>query len=224
MLLNLIVVVVLVLSGVFMAGISRLVASDWHRRYQVRQDKVHKIGEADHRRSQIINSIVSTGMVFAAINLLHGALFVDAARPPWRMIAEGAGILALYDIGYYFLHRFGFHGWSVGNRIHAVHHRIRTPYTKDALYIHPAETACGVGLLLVCTWAVGPVSVWSFGGVFLVYSLLNIFIHSAFHLPFFPFRWLSTFPAHHDVHHASMKGGYYGSITPIWDMLFRTAR
>jgi sterol desaturase/sphingolipid hydroxylase (fatty acid hydroxylase superfamily) len=222
--LNLILVVVLALSGVFMVALSRLVASDWHRRYQVRQDRGHKIPGAEHRRMRVLSSIVSTAMVLALPNLFHDALFVDAARPLWRMAFEVVGILALYDVGYYLLHRFVLHAWSPGSRVHAVHHRIRTPYVMDSLYVHPSETALGVGLLLGCTWVVGPVSVFSFGVTFLVYSLLNLFIHSAFHLPFFPFRGLSSLSAHHDAHHASMKGGYYGSITPLWDILFRTAR
>jgi len=66
--------------------------------------------------------------------------------------------------------------------------------------------------------------VWSFGAAFLVYSVLNVFVHSAFHLPFFPFRWLSSLSAHHDAHHSSMKGGYYASLSPLWDWVFRTAR
>jgi sterol desaturase/sphingolipid hydroxylase (fatty acid hydroxylase superfamily) len=224
MLLNAILIVVLSISGVFLAGISAFVDGAFHRRHKVRDDRAAKVTPEDHRKSQVLNSIASTGLVFAVTNLAHGALFVDEVRPAWRMAAEIAGILLMYDLGYYLLHRFAFHTWSVGSRIHAVHHRIRTPYARDSLYIHPAETIAGVGLLLLCTWAVGPISVWSFGGVFLIYSLLNIFIHSAFHLPFFPFRWLSALPAHHDAHHTSMKGGYYASITPIWDLVFRTAR
>jgi sterol desaturase/sphingolipid hydroxylase (fatty acid hydroxylase superfamily) len=224
MLLNGIIVAVLALSGLFLAGISALVNSDLLRRHKVRPDRQHHIAPETHLRSRIINSIASTGMVFAGCNLLHHVLFVDALRPLWRMSLEAAGILAAYDLGYYLMHRFAGHAWSPGSRIHAVHHRIRTPYARDSLYIHPVETLAGIGMLLLSTFVVGPVSVWSFGAAFLVYSLLNVFIHSAFHLPFFPFRWLSALSAHHDAHHTSMKGGYYASITPLWDVLFRTAR
>ncbi|HEY8088744.1 MAG TPA: sterol desaturase family protein, partial [Polyangiaceae bacterium] len=56
---------------------------------------------------------------------------------------------------------------------------------------------------------------------FLVYSLLNIWIHSAVDLPGLP---LSALVRHHDVHHETMKSGYYASITPIWDVLLGTAR
>ena len=109
-------------------------------------------------------------------------------------------------------------------RMHAVHHRVRTPFARDSLYVHPLETAGGVGLLLVSVAAVGPVTVPGFGLAFLVYSLLNVFIHSAFHVPHPVFAPLNAMARNHDTHHASMRGGYYGSITPVWDLLFRTAR
>lgn len=224
MLRNLIVLSVLALSGVFLSGISWFVASPVHGRYKVRQDRPSKITEPAHRRSAIVNSIVSTGTIFVAINAVPGALFSGAPRAPWRIAVEVAGILLAYDLGYYLMHRFAFHAWSFGSRIHAVHHRIRTPYARDSLYIHPIETLCGVTLLMACTWAVGPVGIWSFAIALLVYSVLNLLIHSALHLPFFPFHWASALASHHDVHHSSMKGGYYASITPLWDFVFRTAR
>jgi sterol desaturase/sphingolipid hydroxylase (fatty acid hydroxylase superfamily) len=188
----------------------------------VRKDKSHRVTPGEHRRSFVANSAVSTVMLFAVTNVGHGAMFVDDVRPVPRMALEAAAILALYDLGYYLLHRFVFHAWTPGARIHAVHHRIRTPYTKDSLYIHPLETFLGLGLFLLCTWVVGAVSVWSFAAAFIVYSLLNVFIHSAFHWPGMPI--LSAMSHHHDLHHATMKGGYYASITPLWDIVFGTAR
>src|SRR4051812_13973793 len=124
MLLNAILVVVLALTGVFLAGISRLVEGDHHRRHKARQDLKHKVTEAAHRKSAVANSIASTGLLFLVTNLLHGALFVDTVRPLWRMAAEATGMLLAYDLGYYVLHRFAFHAWPAGSRIHAVHHRI----------------------------------------------------------------------------------------------------
>jgi len=219
-----ILLVCMTISGIAMGGLSALARSEWMRKYQERSDKVSKIPEKEHQLSVVTNSAVSTVMVFGVAWLAHDALFVAEARHPLRMALEAIGILALYDFGYYVLHRFVFHEWKVGRRIHAVHHRIRTPYAIDSLYIHPVETILGLGLLLVCTWIVGPVSVYSFGVCFLVYSVWNVFIHSAFHLPFFPFRGLTAMVDHHDVHHSSMKGGYYASITPVFDILFGTAK
>ena len=49
-----------------------------------------------------------------------------------------------------------------------------------------------------------------------------MFIHSAIDLQTFPFRTLTSLVRHHDIHHDSMKAGYYASITPLWDVIFRT--
>ena len=169
-----------------------------------------------------VNSVVSVGLVFGLIFVLHDQLISADPATAQRLILEPLAILVLYDFGYYVLHRFAFHEWKPGRKIHSVHHKIRTPYAQDSVYIHPVETMLGVGLLMACTLIVGPVSVYSFGVCFFVYSVLNIFIHSAFDLPFFPFRWISSLSRNHDAHHRSMNGGYYASLTPLWDVVFGT--
>jgi sterol desaturase/sphingolipid hydroxylase (fatty acid hydroxylase superfamily) len=222
--LNATIVAVLAVSGLFMSAMSALVDSAFVRAHRTREDKVARIPDG-HRNLMVVSSaVVSTGLIFAAANLATAAYFTPTMPPAWRIVVDGLAILALYDLGYYLLHRFVLHEWSWGSRIHAVHHRIRTPFTRDSLYVHPLETAAGVSLLLGCTWLVGPVHVWTFAWAFFIYSTLNIFIHSAFDLPWAPFRWIARLAANHDVHHASMKGGFYGSITPVWDRLFGTAR
>ena len=222
--LNLLLGAVLGLAGLFMSFLGWLVESPWLRRHHTRDDKVAKIPDG-HRTSMVVgSSIVSTGTVLGLLNLLPATFLATGPASLPRIVFEGLAILLTYDLGYYLLHRFVLHEWTWGSRIHAIHHRIRTPFTRDSLYVHPLETAAGVGLLMCCTWLVGPVHPWSFGWAFLLYSTLNVFIHSAFYLPQVPFRWLSRLAANHDVHHASMKGGYYASITPLWDIVFRTNR
>ncbi len=222
--LAIILVSVLAISGVFMRAIAAFAGSAFARRQRVRVDRPARVDPAAHRRSVVVNSAVSTGLLFAVTLPLQSRLFVAAPLATLRTLYEACLILALYDFGYYLLHRFAFHAWSVGSRIHAVHHSIRTPYTVDSLYIHPAETVAGFGLFLACTVLVGPVGVWSFALAFLAYSLLNLLIHSALDLRVFPFKTLTALVRHHDVHHESMKAGYYASITPLWDIVFRTAR
>lgn len=216
--------VVLSLSGVFMGAIGAFATSAYVSRHRTRVDRPTRIDASAHLKSRVINSIVSTGMVVAVTLGFGSRLFATAPVSALRTVAEAAAILALYDLGYYFLHRFAFHSWSVGRRVHSVHHSIRTPYANDSLYIHPAETAAGVGLFLGCAALIGPVGLASFGLAFLAYSVLNLYIHSSVELPFFPFNILSGLVRHHDIHHESMKSGYYASITPIWDVIFRTAR
>jgi sterol desaturase/sphingolipid hydroxylase (fatty acid hydroxylase superfamily) len=218
---------VLAITGVFMRVFRALAVSDVVRRHRTRVDRPARIDPAAYRRSAAVNSVVSTGMVFAVTLGFATRLFAFQPAGALRCLAEAAAILAVYDLGYYFMHRFAFHGWVVGRRIHAVHHAVRSPYTRDSLWIHPAETVAGVGLFLVSTalvaW-IAPLSPWAFGVAFLVYSVLNLFNHSGIDVPSFPFGWLCALVRHHDVHHESMKSGYYATITPLWDVVFGTAR
>ena len=46
--------------------------------------------------------------------------------PWWRYIVDVVAVLALYDLTYYGVHRFLFHG-KLLRQIHALHHQARTP-------------------------------------------------------------------------------------------------
>jgi len=218
------IVAVLVLSGLFIPPLTALAASAMARRHRRRLDRPSPVAPGAHRRSVIVNSLLSAGLFLTIPVAFQSRFFTTAAVGFWRALGEAAAILLVYDFVYYLYHRFALHEWTTGRRIHAVHHSIRTPYTGDSLYIHPLETLGGVSLFLGSIALVGPVGLWSFALAFLIYSTENLFIHSGLDLPFFPFNALTALVRHHDVHHDSMKSGYYASITPIWDIVFRTAR
>lgn len=220
----LVIVGVLTASGLFMQALRILAVSELARKHRRRQDRPSRVTPAEHRRSVIINSVLPA-TIFLTVPIAFQSRFVTMAPAgAWRVLGEATLILLVNDFVYYFLHRFGFHGWSVGRRIHSMHHTIRTPYVLDALYVHPVETAGGVLGFLLSAALVGPVGLWSFGLAFLVYSLENLFIHSGIDLPFFPFNFFMGLVRNHERHHESMKGGYYASTTPIWDIVFRTTR
>lgn len=216
--------IVLPITGV---GMMLLVASyDWPAvaRHRTREELPRKIDAAEHSRAVTINSLLSTAMFLAATFGAFDLLLYTGALSVGRALFEVATVLLLYDFLYYLLHRYVFHAWEVGARWHRFHHRIRSPRTKDSLYVHPMETFLGVATMLLSITALGLVGgmhVLSFALAFLIYSLLNLFVHSAIRLPWLP---LSALSRHHDAHHASMRGGYYASITPIWDLVFGTAR
>jgi sterol desaturase/sphingolipid hydroxylase (fatty acid hydroxylase superfamily) len=219
----LIVAIVMGLNGLVMVSLSVLGGSALMERHRVREDKARRVPSKEHARNRAINSLVSTVQIFGACYLLKDQLFVYADQSVGRVLLEAGLMLALYDFGYYLLHRFMFHQWSVGKKMHGVHHRIRTPYVNDSLFIHPMETVLGLSLFLGCVLLIGPVHPYAFALGFFVYSVWNLLIHSAFHLPFFPFKAVSVIVTHHDVHHQSMKAGYYSSLTPTFDVLFGTA-
>ena len=219
----LVVLIVMILNGGILAGLAWLGKSSLMEKHRTRKDWPRKVPDDEHVRNRTINSIVSTAMIFGTCFALHDFLFIEVSQSFGAIIVQTILILALYDFGYYFLHRYAFHEWTVGRRWHGVHHRIRSPYVTDSLFIHPIETMLGLGLFFLCVLIVGPVSVYAFGVAFFVYSAWNLFIHSAFDLPFFPFKAMSSLVTHHDLHHRSMKAGYYASLTPICDFVFGTA-
>jgi sterol desaturase/sphingolipid hydroxylase (fatty acid hydroxylase superfamily) len=215
--------IVLALSGTLMIGLTliyRMPVTDNHR---IREEPVKTPKGPDFWRTAIINSVLSITMVYASVYLLYAFLFYEEAASPWRMLLEGIGILITYDFAYYLVHRYPFHQWRLLRRVHAVHHTVRYPSAYDSLYMHPLENAIGLALLMLCTLLVGPVSIYSFAGVFLVYSLLNILNHAGLDLQFFPFRTITHLSRKHDRHHVSMRSGNFASITPLFDLLFGTA-
>lgn len=219
----LILAIVLLLNGAVMTGLEFLCRSAYMEKHRERKDFPRRVPAARHARSRIINSVVSTGLLFGLCFVLHDQLFTHHSHGAGTVVLQVAGMLALYDLSYYVLHRFIFHSFGPGKKIHGVHHRILSPFVQDSLYIHPAETVLGLLLFIFCAWMVGPLSVYAFGIGFFIYSAWNLFIHSAFHLPFFPFKFVSSLVSHHDLHHRSMKSGNYASLTPMYDILFGTA-
>ncbi|MBC7171741.1 MAG: sterol desaturase family protein [Polyangiaceae bacterium] len=100
-----------------------------------------------------------------------------------------------------------------------MHHVAKHPIAIDSLYLHPVENFLGLALLHICVWAVGPVSLYAYGGLLFVYTQLNIIVHAGLDLP----GPLGHIARKHDKHHASMRAGNYASITPLPDLIFGTA-
>ncbi len=215
---------VFAMSGVLMFATAKAYNHPRLRAFRVHHDRGCKVVGGRLYRKVFANMALSAGLVYAMVFGLHAWLIDDSGHSSWgRSLVDFVFILGLYDGLYYLMHRFLFHEWKVLRRVHAVHHVVRHPTAPDSLYLHPVENVCGLGLLVLCTWIVGPVSPATFGCVFAVYSFLNIMIHTGMNLPFFGFRILGFMARKHDTHHTSMKGGNYASITPLCDVLFGTA-
>ncbi len=215
--------IVLALSGTLMIGLTLIYRMPVTENHRIREEPVKTPKGPDFWRTAIVNSVLSITMVYGSVYLLYAFLFYEEAASPWRMLLEGVGILITYDFAYYLVHRYPFHQWEMLKRVHAVHHTVRYPTAYDSLYMHPLENVIGVVLLMLCTFLVGPVSIYSFAGVFVIYSSLNILNHAGLDLPFFPFRTITALAQKHDKHHVSMRSGNYASITPLFDLLFGTA-
>lgn len=210
---------VFALAGLFMKVIDLLARSSFVQARRFRTDRAASVSPEQHDRTSMVNSLLSTALFFGV--LLPFRDFMFGPQPGWLgTLGQVVAVLLAYDFVYYLYHRFVLHEWTVGRRIHAVHHAIRTPYAKDSMYIHPAETVGGLVIFFGALALVKPGLV-SFGIVFALHSLLNILIHAGVGMKG-KFASVTALVRHHDIHHANMKAGYYGSITPIWDLLFGT--
>lgn len=213
-------------SGLIMMFLTAIYRSPRATTPKLREPKHRPFDEAAFRRNFSTNSAVSLGTVFAASFVCYPTFFTTSSTSLLRIVWEGVAVLLIYDFLYYFLHRYLFHEWKVLRRVHAVHHVVRTPSAAESLYLHPLEMFLGVALLWVSTGILvaiaGPLSVYSFAWLFVVYSILNVVIHSGLELPSFPFAPINYLAERHQRHHLSMNAGNYASITPIFDLLFRT--
>lgn len=215
--------VVLLLSGVLL--LATKLAYHWPRLASARihPEPGRKLRGARLYPRVFGNMLPSGAAVFGLVYATHPWLIAEGEASLGRLVFDATLVLLLYDFLYYWMHRVAFHQWGPLRKVHVVHHAVRHPHAVDSLYLHPVETLLGLALLVTCCLVVGPVHGATFTVTFAVYSFLNILVHSGLDLPFFPFRALSFLARKHDVHHTSMKGGNYASLTPIFDRLFGTA-
>jgi sterol desaturase/sphingolipid hydroxylase (fatty acid hydroxylase superfamily) len=214
------------LTGAFMAALAAVARSPFGEAHRLRKAKGHGISREKFLPTAVFNSVLSVALVFGLAFALEDRLFHSGPVSAMRCLVEGVAILALYDFFYYLLHRYPLHEWRTLRWVHVVHHAAKNPTALDSLYLHPIENLLGLGLLWACAGAVrlaaGPVSTWSFGWVFLVYSLLNVLVHAGLDVKAGPLRLLSYLAERHTKHHVGMQGKNYASVTPIWDVIFGT--
>jgi len=170
-----------------------------------------------------LNGLVSLAMVYAAVLLGYDLWFVDSGFEWFSVLWQSVAVLGLYDLFYYFLHRSA-HRRRKLMKVHGVHHQALYPSARESLWIHPLETVAGIGLLLSCTWLVGPVNIYAFACLFLVYTSSNLLIHSGITFPgSHPFRVFNTIAKQHYGHHMLNMKRNYAPLTTIWDRLFGTS-
>jgi sterol desaturase/sphingolipid hydroxylase (fatty acid hydroxylase superfamily) len=214
------------LSGLLMVVMTLAYHSAYGRERRIRDGQHGSANAKGFVGNAAVTSVLSVALVYGLTWALHPFIFHEAATSGGRVVWEGAAILLLYDFLYYLVHRYPFHEWRMLRRVHAVHHVVRNPSAIDSLYLHPVETFLGLALLWACAGGLslvtGPVSVYSFAWAFLVYSTLNVVVHSGLELRVFPLNLITRLATRHDTHHVNMKGKNFASVTPIWDRVFGT--
>lgn len=216
-------IVVLACSGVLMLVAALAYRSAALAAFRLPDDHTRKVFGMRLYGRVFANMAFSAGLVFAMAYGAYDLLITEAPASAFAMLARAVAILLVYDFLYYLMHRFAFHQWTWLKRVHTVHHMVRHPNAVDSLFLHPVETFLGLFLLMCCTAMFGPVTPATFGCIFAVYSFLNILVHCGMDIPVFGLRTIGFLARKHDLHHTSMRGGNFASITPFWDRLFGTA-
>lgn len=225
MLLYFLVTLVLLSSGLLMGLLALLYRSPWGRARRIREAPA-KIDDAQFRRNVASNSLLALVLCYASTYVVDVLVLDSAAVSLRQWFGQTVAILMLFDFSYYWTHRYPFHKWSVLRRVHAVHHRVRSPNAMDSLYLHPIEGVLGLTLffasVLVIGYVLGSVNIYAFAAALWVYSVLNIIVHCGLDLKAFPLSIISFLARRHDEHHRHMRAKNYASVSPLPDLLFGT--
>lgn len=215
--------VVLATSGLLMVVLHFLYASPATDAAKIYPKKPKRLGWARLARNVVPNSAFSGALTVAATLGLRTWLVDELGDPTaLEVVADVFATLLLYDFLYYFMHRYLFHEWKLLRAVHVVHHTNKQPTSFESLYLHPVENAMGLGLLMICTLIIGPVSLPAFAVILAVYSFLNLVIHSGLDFDRPGLRAFGYMARKHARHHSSMRAGNYASITPLPDLIFDT--
>jgi sterol desaturase/sphingolipid hydroxylase (fatty acid hydroxylase superfamily) len=145
-------------------------------------------------------------------------IFVDlAGLSRLHLVVAGVAAWTLLE---YLVHRFVFHRFSVGQRLHQLHHDHPSDPEAERSSLSTPLIALPIGCLLVAIAGVEDGSA-IFAGLLLGY-LAFIAVHYAVHRwPVEPNSWLYTAKMRHLTHHR-FENCNYGVTTLFWDIVFRT--
>src|SRR5260221_522670 len=128
--------------------------------------------------------------------------------------------LAAWTLLEYLVHRFVFHLYSVGRRLHQLHHDHPNDPDSERSSLSTPLLALPIGCLLIGAAGVEDGSA-IFAGLLSGY-LVFIFVHYAVHRwPIEPNSWLYSAKLRHLTHHR-LENCNYGVTTIFWDIVFRT--
>ena len=191
-------------------------------KYRIMDERPMKVAKKTQILVMGFNLVFSVGVTFGTLYLLADRLMTTVETPVWLIALQAVGVLVVYDFIYYGAHRL-MHNKKLMRYVHGVHHRARYPSALESLYLSPIETFVGLALLVLATLLVGPVHVYALAAAFFVYSTMNIMVHSGLLFPnplMKPFNALAKKHFHHHWDHFDKN---FSSLTPLPDLLFRSA-
>ena len=163
-------------------------------------------------RSWLTNNLIMFALVVAGWPLLAGSGVHTGTLVWWEPLWQLPLFLYVDDFLYYWMHRAFHHGWLF-KRIHAVHHRVPTPWAITAHYMHPVEFVATGTLMLL-----GPIVL----GAHIVTVYLWIAFrqweaaegHCGYSFPWSPSKLIPFYGGveYHDYHHSKTFGNYSGFL------------
>lgn len=187
----------------------------------------------DEQAKKYHHRVKSSKQIGFAINLFFYVAilpFIASMAPQsiWKILIDVVLILMVYDLFYYLVHRFLFHGQGYFRRVHAVHHQARSRVSSiDSHLLHPMEIFIGIALYfltisLLALLGLAPFHVASIIISTVVYVELNQLNHCRIDLQGFPYRLINWIAMKHDAHHINMHKGNFATITLLYDKMFGT--
>ena len=140
--------------------------------------------------------------------------------------AQFVFLVFLDDAYFYFLHRSFHRKPYLYKKIHHIHHRAKSPFPLEYLYVHPLEwmlraVAIPVGLCTIFLLN-GSISVHAFWAFAFWFNIHEIDIHSGLRSSLGHLIPYYCTTEHHDRHHMKGRGNFASTFT-IWDRLLKTA-
>ena len=173
-------------------------------------------------RQWLVNNALLTTLVMASWPLLRLSGVHAGPWPPlWSIALQVVVFIYLDDFLFYWLHR-ALHTQGLYRRIHAVHHRLTTPWAIGAHYMHPVEFIL-TGTLTI----VGPILAGSHIVVLWILVAFRQWIaaegHCGYRIPWNPSHLFPGYGGNefHDFHHSRFTGNYSGFLGYV-DRIFGT--
>ncbi len=216
------IVAILMADGALLSFLAFAYHAKRFEPYRISMKESMKVPGMERLGNIAFIAVMSLLAVFGLTFGVYHHAFYDHPVGALRVAYEILAILLVYDFAYYWLHR-AMHTKKLMRWVHGRHHEVHNPTAMESFYLTPAELFAGLGLLLACTWLIGPVSIYSFAAVFFIHTTLNITVHSGLlskRLILWPIDHLTN---KHYIHHAGNYDNNFASLTPFWDMLFRTS-
>ena len=223
----------LVSMGVFAVLAGLLTAYAWRdppalRVYRIQRGRVTGSGAMVKRAIFIwlANNLILFVLVALAWPLLRHTGVHAGPLPAWWIIAlQLLAFIYVDDFLYYFMHRAMHRSPVMWRRVHAWHHRTKTPWAICAHDMHPLEFVATATLMLTLPVLIGAhvAVIWIWIAVRQIEAAEG---HCGYDFPIALNRLIpfSGGAAHHDFHHAQVKGNFAGFLPHVDRWMGTTAR